>query len=130
MLCPHGGEGTQAARGLDVADDANDDDGGRLDDGDGFDNLLLVHLGTGALEVAHHVGHAGLVAEERREVHWFRRVVARKRLALASVAGGALAGQEPEGAVARVLKLAVRHWGKNFSSRVGLGVNLGLGLRV
>jgi hypothetical protein len=41
---PHGGEGAQATRSLDVADKANDDHGGRLEDGDSLNSLLLVQL--------------------------------------------------------------------------------------
>lgn len=33
-----------------------------LDDGDGLDNLLLVHLGTGTVKVTDDGGHTGLVA--------------------------------------------------------------------
>jgi len=44
VLGPHGGERAEAARGLDVADDADGDHGRGLDDGGGLDDLLLVHL--------------------------------------------------------------------------------------
>jgi len=68
VLSPDGGEGAKTAGGLDVADDANSDDGGGLDDGNGLNDLLLVHPGAGTLEVTDHVGHAGLVAEEGGQV--------------------------------------------------------------
>jgi hypothetical protein len=68
VLGPHGGERAQAARRLDVADDTDDDHRRRLDDRDGLDDLTLVHLRAGAVEVAHDVRHAGLVAHHGREV--------------------------------------------------------------
>jgi hypothetical protein len=40
----------------------------RLDDGDGLDNLLLVQLRTGSVEVAHNGAHASLVAHGGCEV--------------------------------------------------------------
>jgi hypothetical protein len=68
VLGPHSGERAQAARRLDVADDTDDDHRRRLDDRDGLDDLTLVHLRAGAVEVAHDVRHAGLVAHHGREV--------------------------------------------------------------
>ena len=64
VLSPHGGEGAQTTGGLDVADQTNDDNGGSLDDGDGLDDLLLVGLGAGTVQVANNVGHTRLIAEE------------------------------------------------------------------
>ncbi len=61
---PHRLERPEAARGVDVADDADAHHGRRLDDGHGLHDLLLVDLGAWAVGLAHHVGHAGLVAEE------------------------------------------------------------------
>ena len=47
---------------LDVADNADHDHGGALDEGHRLGGLLLVQLGAGLLHVAHDVGHARLVA--------------------------------------------------------------------
>jgi len=68
VLGPDGGERAEATGGLDVANDTDDDDRGGLNDGDGVDNLLLVHLGTRAVDLADNVGHASLEAEEGSEV--------------------------------------------------------------
>merc|ERR1719234_1372307 len=43
LECPH------ATRSLNVSNDTDSDHGRGLDDGDGFDNLLLVVLGTGTV---------------------------------------------------------------------------------
>lgn len=47
MLGPHGGESAHAEGGLDVAHGSNDDHRGRLQDGDGLNDLLLVDLWRG-----------------------------------------------------------------------------------
>jgi hypothetical protein len=39
-----------------------------LNDGDGLDDLLLVHLRTGTVEVTDDGGHTGLVAHGGRQV--------------------------------------------------------------
>ena len=68
VLGEDAGEGPEATGGLDVSDDTDDDHGGGLDDGDGINNLLLVHKSSGAVDSADDVGHAGLVGAEGREV--------------------------------------------------------------
>merc|ERR1740117_178964 len=68
VLGPHGGEGTKAAGGLDVANQTNNAHGGSLDDGDSLDNFLLVDLGSGLVRLTEDVGHTGLVAHEGSEV--------------------------------------------------------------
>jgi hypothetical protein len=44
VLGPDGGERTETTGGLDVADDTDDHHGRGLDDGDGLNDLTLVHL--------------------------------------------------------------------------------------
>eukprot|EP00983_Pelagomonas_calceolata_P060570 1146441-Pelagomonas_calceolata.AAC.2 len=58
VLGPHGVQGAQAARGLDVAHHAHDNHGGSLNDGDGLAGLLLVQLGAGLVHIAQDVGAA------------------------------------------------------------------------
>ena len=41
---PDSGEGAEATRSLDVSDNANNHDGGCLDDRDGFNDLTFVHF--------------------------------------------------------------------------------------
>ena len=68
MLGPDGGEGAQTARRLDVANNANNDDRRRLEDRHGLDDLLLVRLGAGAVQLADDVRHASLEAKEPGQV--------------------------------------------------------------
>ena len=79
--------------------------------GDGLDNLLLVHLRSRAVKVAHNGRHARFVAHGCREVDGFFRVVLRERLDLASMTGCPLTGQEGQRAMARRFELSVRHLG-------------------
>jgi len=44
VISPDGGEGAEAARSLDVSDNANNKDGGCLHNGDGLNNLTFVHF--------------------------------------------------------------------------------------
>jgi len=99
MLRPHGGEGTQAAGGLNVADDADHNHGRALEDGNSLDDLLLVDLGTRLVHITGDVGHAGLVRHEGGEVAGLRVIITGEALDLAGVVVGALARQEPEGTV-------------------------------
>lgn len=46
-----------------------------LDDGDGLNNLLLVHLGTGTVKVTDDGGHTGLVAHGGSQVDGLLRVI-------------------------------------------------------
>jgi len=108
VLSPDGGQRAKTAGGLDVTDNTDDNHGGSLDDGDGLDDLLLVHLGTGTVEITNDVSHTGLVTHEGGQVDGLGGIILGEGLSLSSVAGSALTGKEPEGTVAWSLKLAVR----------------------
>lgn len=108
VLGPDGGQRAETTRSLDVTDNTNDDHGGSLDDGNGLDNLLLVHLGAGTVQVTDNVGHTGLVTHEGSQVDGLGSIILGEGLGLAPVAGSTLAGQESKGTVARPLKLTVR----------------------
>ena len=67
-----------------------------LDDGNSLDDLLLVHLGAGALKLTDGRGHTGLVAEEGSQVDGRLGVILGEGLGLSSVSGGTLARQESQ----------------------------------
>ena len=69
VLSPHGANVRQTAGRVDVADQTNDNHRGSLEDGDSLDDLLLVGLGANAVQLAHNVGHTGLVGNEASQVH-------------------------------------------------------------
>ena len=108
VLGEDGGEGAEAAGGLDVADDTDDDHGGSLEDGDGIDDLTLVHEGTGAVNATDDVGHAGLVGAEGGEVGGGGGIgVLGEGADATGVVLGALLGQETQVAVTGSFELAV-----------------------
>jgi len=110
VLGPDGGQGAETTRSLDVTNNTNDDNWGGLDDGDGLDNLLLVHLGAGTVQVTDDVGHTSLVTHEGGQVNRLGVIILGEGLGLTPVASSTLAGQESKGTVARPLKLTVRLW--------------------
>jgi len=68
VLGPDGGEGSETAGSLDVANETDGDHGRSLDDSNGLDDFLLVQLGTGTVQITDNGGHAGLVAHSSRKV--------------------------------------------------------------
>jgi hypothetical protein len=61
VLGPNGGQRSQSSGSLDVTDNTDDNHRRSLDDGNGLNNLSLVHLGSGSVKVSDDVGHTGLV---------------------------------------------------------------------
>jgi hypothetical protein len=91
---------TETSWSLHVANNTNDDHWWSLDDGDWFDNLLLVGLGAWLVHFSNDVGHTSLVALEGSQVHRCGLVsVPWPRSDFAAVVGAPLSRQEPEGAV-------------------------------
>jgi hypothetical protein len=78
VLCPHRRERAQALRRLRITNKAHNDDGRGLKDGDRLDSLLLVDLGSRAVDVSKHVGHARLVTHEGSQVGGLRAVILRE----------------------------------------------------
>jgi len=109
MLSPDGFEGSETARRLDVADDANANHWRRVDDGDGLDDFLLVELGSLAGDFTDDVRHAGLVANESGEVALLGLVVLRVGLEAAEMATATLSREESLGTVSRCFEFSMRH---------------------
>mmetsp|Transcript_18835 Transcript_18835/g.49070 ORF Transcript_18835/g.49070 Transcript_18835/m.49070 type:complete len:440 (+) Transcript_18835:418-1737(+) len=118
VLGPHGVQGAQAARGLDVAHHAHDNHGGSLNDGDGLAGLLLVQLGAGLVHIAQDVGAASLVAHEASQVGRLGGVVVLgEGLNLALSAAATLPGAEAQGTASRVFEFTVGHCCRATPSR-------------
>jgi hypothetical protein len=94
VLSPDGGERAETTGSLDVANDTNGNELREillvlfqqseiftktyrrgLDDGDGLDDLLLVHLGTGTVKVTDDGGHTSLVAHGGSKVDGLAGVI-------------------------------------------------------
>jgi len=109
MLGPDGLEGSHPVWGLNVADDTDHHDRRGFDDGDGFNNFLLVDLGPRTIDHTANVGHTSLVTGEGGEMNRFLRVVLREGLDTTLVVLAPLLGEESQVAVTRGGKLPVRH---------------------
>lgn len=79
-----------------------------LNNGDGLNNFLLVHLRTWSIQITHDRSHTGLVPHSRRKVNGFLWVILGEGLDLSSVTACPLPRQEGQGAVSGGLELAVR----------------------
>jgi len=61
---------SETSWGLHVANNTNNDHWWGFDDGDRFDDFLLVGLGASLVHFPDDVGHTSLVALEGSQVHW------------------------------------------------------------
>ena len=99
MLGPDSSERTQATGSLDVANEADSNHLSEcqliefrlwwqlsywwgFDDSDGFDDLLLVHFRTWAIEISDDCSHTSFVSHSSRQMDWFFGVILGKALDL------------------------------------------------
>lgn len=108
VLSPDGSQGLETTGSGNVTNDTDNDHGGSLDDGDGLNNLLLVHLASRAIQITDDMGHAGLVAHEGGEVDGLTGIILGEGLDMGTHHARTLAGKESEGTVTGSFKLAVR----------------------
>ena len=109
VVGPDGSEGAEAASGLTVTGDTDDDDGGSFEDGDTFDDFLLVDAGTGTVDITDDVGHTSLEDGEGGEVGLGRLVVLGVATNATADLARALTGEETQMAVTGMFELRVRH---------------------
>jgi len=96
VLCPDGANGAETLGGLDVSNNTNDDEGRGLQDGDGLNDLLLVHLGSDLVHITDDVGHTGLVSKEGSQVGLLGLVILGESPHLSSVVSSPLFGEETQ----------------------------------
>ena len=99
---------TQTTRGWDVTDNTTNDHGRAFDDGDSFQDFLLVHLGTGAFEITNNVSHTSLETHESGQVDGLGAVVAGEGLDATLMTLAALTRQETERTMTRSFKFTMR----------------------
>ena len=109
VVGPHGGQGSQAVGGGDVANNTNNHHGGSLQDGDSLNCLLLVELGSRSLDLSHHVTHTSLEAHEGGQVGSLGSIVLGERPNATSVVSSSLLGQVLQGPVTGSFEFTVRH---------------------
>lgn len=108
MLSPDGSQGTETTGSLSVPGNTNDNHGGSLNDGDGLEDLLLVHLGAGTVEVTDDVSHTGLEAHEGSQMDGLASIILGEGLDVATHGAGALTGEETQRTVTRSFELTMR----------------------
>lgn len=110
VLSPDGGQRLKTAGGLNVTNDTDNNERWSVNNGDGLNNLTLVHLGTWTVQVSHDGGHTSLVTHEGGQSDWLGLVVLRESLTSGSWRRGSLLWQETKGTVTWSFKLSVRHY--------------------
>jgi len=68
VLSPDGGQSSHTEGGLNVSNETDANHRGSLKNGDGLNNLLLVELGSGLVDITNNVGHTALVSHESGEM--------------------------------------------------------------
>ena len=109
VLGPDGGQGAETTGSLNVTNNTDNNERRSVDNGDGLNNLTLVHLGATSVKITDSGGHTSLVTEEGGQTNGLGLVISGERLNLSSVAGSSLSGQETKGTVSGGFVLAVRH---------------------
>lgn len=108
MLSKHSLEGAGSLGGIDVSDDSRDDHGRGFEDGNGLDDLLLVDLRSGLVDLTNDMGHASLEAHEGGKVDRLGRIILGESLDFASDTLCALLGREAHGTVSRSRKFSTQ----------------------
>jgi len=109
MVGPDGADGLETVGGGSVSTDSNDNNRRGLNDGDLLNDLLLVDLGTGLVDLSDDVSASSLVSHEGSQVGWLGLVILGERADFSSEVSGSLSGQESERSVSGGSKLSVRH---------------------
>jgi hypothetical protein len=110
MLSKYGGKSTKSTGGLNVSDNSNDNHGRSLENGNGIDNLALVHEGTRTINSTNNVGHTSLVSTESGEVGSSRSItVLGERTDASEMVLGTLLGKESKMTVTGGFELTVGH---------------------
>jgi hypothetical protein len=99
VLSPDSGKSAETARSLDVTNQTNNAHRGSFDHGDGFNNLLVVNLGSWLVGSTKDVSHTGFVAHEGGKVAWLGSIILGKLANFAAVVGAPFAGKKTEGPV-------------------------------
>jgi len=109
VLSPDGLKGPESSWSLNVADDTNADHWWGLNDGDRFDDFLLVELGALSVDLADNVRHTGFVADESGQVALIAGLVLGVGLEATQMSAASLSREESLGTVTRCFEFSVRH---------------------
>jgi len=90
MGSPDGSQSSKTLGGGNVSNDTNNDHGRGLDDGDGFDDLLLVDLRSKLVDLSNDMGGSSLVSHEGSEMDGLSLIILGELPHLSSVMFGSL----------------------------------------
>jgi len=96
MLSPDGGQSSETSGGFNISDNTGNDDGGSFEDGDSFDDFLLVELRSWLLDFSEDVCHTGLEDWESGQVDWLGFIVFREGTDSSSVMLCSLSWEETQ----------------------------------
>jgi hypothetical protein len=110
MLSPNSGQRAKTIGSLHISNNTDNGHGWGLKDSHSFDSILLVQLGTRALNLTNNVSHTSLVCHKSSQVHWGRWIgVLGERPNATSVVLGALLWEVLKGTVTGLLELTMGH---------------------
>ena len=110
VLSPNGGESSESSWGINVTNHTDDLAWWGLDNGDGFNDILLDGLFTlSLLHVSDDVGHTGFVTHEGSKMNWLGGIISWEMSNLTLVVLGSSLWEITEMRVSWRFKLSMRH---------------------
>ena len=110
MLGPDSLEGTETPGSLNVANNSDSNNWRSLDDGNTLNNLFLVALGAGSVDLPDDVTHTSLVTHEAGQMDWLGGIILREGLSFTPHPLRSLLGEESLGTMTGCFELSVRHF--------------------
>jgi len=110
MLSPNGLQRSQTSGSFDVTNQTNTDHRRSFEDGNWFDNFLLVQLGTVSVDFSRDVGHTGFVADETGQVTFVGGFVFGVGFDSTEMSSSSFSGEESLGTVSGGFEFSMRHF--------------------
>lgn len=107
VLSPNGGQSSETSGSFDVTNDTANNDRGSFEDGSGFNDFLLVQLGSWFVDISQDVGHTSLESGEGSKVDWLGGIILGVAADSSSMMFSSLSGKETQRTVSGSLKLSV-----------------------
>ena len=101
VLSEHSGEGAETLRSLNVTDNTDNDHRRSFENGNGFDNFLLMSLATRTIQGTDDVSHTSLVTHEGSKMGLLRGIILGEASDVTTVVSASLTGEETEITVTR-----------------------------
>jgi len=109
VLGPDGSEGSETSGGFNITNNTSNNDGRSFEDGTGFDDFLLVELGTDLIDISEDMGHTSLEDGESGKMNGLGSIISGVASYSTSMMSSSLSGEETEGTVSGGFEFSVRH---------------------